>query len=186
MKSRTSRCIVVIAFGLALVGGAAAGMLAMRLFPTGAPSQSVPSASLSDELQLTPTQRNQIRAIWEPLQSAATSAVADAQRLAQRRDDRIRDLLSTPEQQKAYAQINQQYQDEYAALKARNDRALHDAIERTRKLLDPSQRQKYDVILAGKLGRLGADHGQPAWLNAAPPAATRGTGGPTARTEAGG
>src|SRR6476646_4080924 len=87
---------------LALGAGLAAGLLAARL-PTGsgssadtvpgvgsgAANQSAEHGSLTDELQLTPQQRDQMREIWEGTRGRVHQVYEDAQQLQKDRDDAI-------------------------------------------------------------------------------------------------
>lgn len=184
MRNRTSSLLVLVACALALLGGAAAGMLAMRLSPSSNVS-SLDHTLLGDELQLTTSQRDQIRAIWEHVRQTAADATAEGQRLESDWEARLKALL-TPDQKKEYEQIHRDYNDGVSALKSRQEKAMADAIERTRDMLNETQRRKYDVILAHRLGPMhGGRHVTPGLLGGPPgpatqPATTEPAVGPTA------
>jgi len=186
MRSSTSNLLVLVACALALLGGAAAGMLAMKLSP-GTAAASADHPSLGDELQLTAAQRDQIRAIWEHVRQVAADGATEGQRLNTRWEERLKTLL-TAEQQKQYEQIHRDYNDGVSALQARQQVAMRDAIERTRELLNETQRRRYDVILAHRLGPLREGGNMTPGLLGGPsgpatqPATTQPTVEPTAAT----
>jgi hypothetical protein len=184
MRNSTSSLLVLVACALALLGGAAAGMLAMKLSPSDK-RLTLDQTSLADDLQLTPDQRNQIRGIWEHVRQSAADANAEGRRLETDWETRLKALL-TPDQQKEYEQIHRDYNDGVTALKSRQDKAMADAVERTRELLNDTQRRRYDVILAHRLGPLrGRGQMTPGLLGEPPgpatqPATAEPTVGPTA------
>ena len=150
MRNSTSSLLVLVACALALLGGAAAGMLAMKL----SPSDRLPAldhTSLADDLQLSPVQRDQIRGIWERVRQSAADANAEGRQLENDWETRLKALL-TPDQEKEYEQIHRDYNDGVSALKSRQDKAMAEAIAHTRELLNETQRRRYDVILAHRLG----------------------------------
>lgn len=184
MRNSTSSLLILVACALALLGGAAAGMLAMKLSPATSPSL-VDHTSLGDDLQLTPAQRDQIRAIWEQVRQKSADATAEGQRLESSWEERLKSLL-TPDQLKEYEKIHRDYNDGVSALKSRQEKAMAQAIERTRELLNETQRRRYDVILAHRLGPLRTGmHVMPGLLGGPPgpatqPATTEPAAGPTA------
>ena len=152
MKNGISRLMIVIAFGLALAGGAAAGMLAVRMSSHAAAQVRGGASPLAAQLQFTADQQQQIRKIWEHVQQVASQSTEEARSLDRARENKLLDLL-TDEQKMQYKRIYQEYQDGFVALMARRERVMSDAIEQTRQLLSESQRQKYDAMLADRKGR---------------------------------
>jgi Spy/CpxP family protein refolding chaperone len=154
--------VVVLGFALALLGGGAAGLLAARYFGAGAPPvQPVQTVSLplSQELHLTPDQRENIRKIWEGMRQTADSCLTKMDWLNHQRDQDILKLL-TPDQQAKFEEINRKYQDESAAQVSKRQAAFNEAVAETKKLLKPEQRARYESILAQRMGNsVGEGHG---------------------------
>jgi hypothetical protein len=167
MGTRRFRIIVTVVFGLALIAGAAAGVLATRF----SSSTVVPGVSTLDDLQLSPQQRDQMKQIWEKVRDGSDDLYNQALQLQREHDEKILKLLN-PEQQKQFSEIYNQDRDTYSRLMAQRDVALKKAIEETKNLLSLDQRQKYDQILKSRLGR-SAEPGT-VWLSA--PAATQPVG----------
>src|SRR4051794_10862870 len=168
---------------LALGAGLAAGLLAARLPTASSPgpgsspngSASVDSSNpapaptpgertpLVEELQLSPEQRDQMRDIWESTRGRVHQTFDDAQRLQKDRDDALVALLND-EQKARFQKISQEYADRFEALTKKRDTAFEEAVEKTRAILNDTQRQKYDELLRRHVGPDG-------------PGTRRGTGG---------
>ena len=167
MGSKRFRIIVTVVFGLALIAGAAAGVLATRFSsPT-----VVPGVSTLDDLQLSPQQRDQMKQIWEKVRDTSDDLYNQALQLQHEHDEKIQKLLN-PEQRKEFDQIYKEDMDTYSKLMAQRQVIVKKAIEETKNLLSSDQRQKYDQILKSRLGR-SAEPGT-VWLSA--PAATQPVG----------
>jgi Spy/CpxP family protein refolding chaperone len=164
---RRLRILFSAAFALALIAGAAAGVLAMRFLFHPAPA-STATASTLDDLNLSPAQREQIKQIWEKVLEQSDELYKRTQALQDEHDNKIFKLL-TPDQQKQYSQIYNQDRETYAKLRAQRDAALKKAVNDTRRLLSDSQRDKYDGILKSRLGR--SAEPDAVWLSA--PTATQ-------------
>ena len=162
MGTRRFRIIFTVSFGLALIAGAAAGVLATRF---SSPAVVMPGVSTLDDLQLTPEQREQMKQIWEEVRNSSDDLYNQAQKLQREHDQKVLNLLN-PEQKKQFEDIYNQDRDSYSQLMAKRQIALKKAIENTKKLLSDSQRQKYDAILESRLGR-NAEPGT-VWLSASP------------------
>lgn len=99
---------------------------------------------LSSQLNLTPSQEQQMRQIW----SEAATAQADNRQyreLDRQRSESIRALL-TPEQRSQLDQINRDHDAQVAALNAQRDHIVQEANAKTREILDDQQRLKFDEI----------------------------------------
>jgi hypothetical protein len=162
-----TRIFFAAAFALALIAGAAAGILAMRF--ARQPATATSSATTLDDLGLSVDQREHIKQIWEKVRDQSDDMYRQAQKLQDADKQRIVKLL-TPEQLKQYQEIYNQDLDVYARLVADRKAAVKKAIQDTRSLLSASQQQKYDEILKSRLGR-DAESGS-VWLSA-PSAATQ-------------
>lgn len=139
---------------LALGAGLAAGLLSARLpakAATNSPDLGVERTPLVDELNLSASQRDQMKLIWESAQKQAQQAFQDAQRLQKSRDDRIFSLLN--EEQKAqFSQISKEFADRYDNLQEKRDTVFNQAVTQTRALLNEEQQKKYDQILRNHVG----------------------------------
>jgi Spy/CpxP family protein refolding chaperone len=138
---------------LALAAGLALGFGLERVSQTRAAQASTADepgphhSRLSEELALTPQQRDQMRAIWSKvLQGAGQDTGEKRHALQKERDDAIANLI--PDSQKsAYDQVERDYRAKADALDAERKKAFESAVEQTKQILDPAQRQKYDEIL---------------------------------------
>lgn len=171
MKRNAFAIFVIMTFALALIGGGAAGMLLTRL-ATPKSNQAAPVALTLENLQLTDSQRADIRRIWEGVKKTSDNCSKQARDLDQQCKDKLIGLL-TEQQIKEYAKINTECNDRKLKLKADRQRSLKEAIEKTRNLLSDPQRQTYDAILSSRLGpAAGANGGssRSSWLTSASPA----------------
>jgi hypothetical protein len=57
----------------------------------------------------------------------------------------------TPEQLKEYGRIDNDYHQAALALQAKRNEQFRLAVEKTKQLLDPSQRQKYEELIKDRL-----------------------------------
>lgn len=145
------KVIVFCVFALALSAGLVAGKLDWR--PARAPAKT-DASPLASELNLTPAQCDQIRAIWEPLRKSASDSYVEARRLDTERDaalDRMLDGILTKDQKDRYNKIKSDYQARALALQARRNEEFRQAVANTKQLLDPSQRQKYEELIKDRL-----------------------------------
>jgi Spy/CpxP family protein refolding chaperone len=157
MGTHRTKVVVLGVFALAILGGAAAGMLAGR-YMMRAPAIAPGTASLSEQLQLTSDQRQAIQKIWLTMQEESDASYRQAEALNQQRENDLMKLL-TDDQRKEYEKIHGDYNDHYTQLDADRKLAFNRAVEETKQLLTPSQRQRYEVILANRLGHDASEHG---------------------------
>lgn len=151
MTGGSTKFAIAGVFLLALIGGGAAGLLAARYL--AGPVQTVPASNLplSEALQLSPTQRDQIRDIWLKMQGTSDDCYRQAKSLDQQEHDAIINLLNR-DQKEQYEKIHQDYQDKYTANTAKRQAAFDQAVENTKKLLTDSQRRRYEQILTDRMG----------------------------------
>jgi Spy/CpxP family protein refolding chaperone len=141
---------------LALSAGVVAGLVAARLPgsssaapvapPPPPPGNPLDRTPLAEELGLTPQQRDQMRGIWEPLRGKVHETFEDAQDLQRQRDEDLVAMLND-EQKAKFAKISRDYADRFVELGRRRDKLFDDAVARTRQMLTPEQREKYEQIL---------------------------------------
>jgi Spy/CpxP family protein refolding chaperone len=156
-KTRVEALLIVLTV-LALSAGVVAGLVAARLPASSAgkgenapPPPPMPPGptekSLADELQLNPDQREQMRGIWEGVRDKVHKAFDEAQDLQRQRDERFAAILTTDEQRAQFQKISKEFADRYDQLARDRDEAFNSAVEKTRKLLNETQRKKYEEIL---------------------------------------
>ncbi|HZZ43513.1 MAG TPA: hypothetical protein VFE58_11295, partial [Tepidisphaeraceae bacterium] len=148
------KLLVALAMCLAFIAGAVIGLGRSRLQQQNSvdildhgPGGGPPEIHLSEELNLSSQQRQQMRDIWESL-------MQDGPRLDQQRWDLEKNYrdeaqsLLTPDQKQKYDSIQAEYQQASKKLDTERHQNFTAAVEKTKALLTPDQRQKYDQILA--------------------------------------
>ena len=137
-----AKAMLCVSFVLAFAAGICAGLLFGR-------SRSVRARGsvLLRELDLTPKQQEQMRAIWsEVTRASADRQLEDRDALRKKRDDAVKALL-TSEQLRAYEQLMEEYTRELHALSQERRRRFDEAVEKTKLILTEPQRQKYMEML---------------------------------------
>ena len=155
MKKTRVEILLVVLTVLAASAGVVAGLVAARLPASSARTSNVPpplppgpmEKSLADELGLSADQREQMRGIWEGVRDKVHQAFDEAQDLSRQRDERLVAILTTDEQKAQFAKITKEFDEKYNRLARERDEAFNSAVERTKKLLDETQRKKYEEIL---------------------------------------
>ena len=148
MKTNTGKMIFGVVFVVTLGAGVVAGLLAARL-PTVVSHEKIMPASdssLAGELGLSVEQREAMRKIWVGVRDISQSSYDSAVKIKSEQDAAILALIP-PEKIAAYNEIQRTYAEKDAALKGRRQAAFDKAVRETRKMLDASQRAKYDEIL---------------------------------------
>ena len=136
--------VLTIAFVLAMGAGVAVGMLSARL-----PQTHQPRSWLGDELNLTPEQREQMRAIWQDVSKNRGRDWERRRALEKERNEAIVSLL-TEEQRAKHDEINRQFAQKMQEQQQQREAAVHEAIERTKQMLTPQQREHYEQIMQEK------------------------------------
>ena len=178
MKTVPMKTLAVIVFVLTLGAGVVAGLLAARL-PAARPAAG--DSPLAEELALTADQRGKMKTIWESVHSFTDDCVRDSRKAQTERDDKIFALIPRDKVDE-YNQIKSDYDNAVATLQGRREKAFKDAVNKTREILSPVQREKYDKILEKRVGAEpgGAHDPQPLLQGSV----TRGTGGsPVSRAD---
>lgn len=135
------KVLLVFAFVLVFAAGAVVGVV--RDWRPHAPQQG--HHPLDEILNLSPSQRDQMKAIWSHVEELHRSMGPKFKDLRQHRDEELLRLL-TPEQKLQYEQIRQDYEREARELDGEMDQAVRDAEEKTRQILTPQQQAKFDQI----------------------------------------
>lgn len=149
-----ARMVLIVCFCAAMFAGFAVGFALPRH-----PDRPDRRSWLSDELNLSPEQREQMREIWSEATDAMRSLHRERRReLRRERDEAIAALLSE-EQAAEYARIENEYEEKVNALERERRAAFEEAVSRTREILTETQREKYDEMMSkrpsGRRGRNG-------------------------------
>ena len=146
----------LLAFGAGLVIGAQGHLRLASAEPPPATRPSGPGSWLAAELDLSPDQTQKIDAIWSDIAGKGRGDREDQRRqLRKERDDAIAALIR-PEDLSAFDQIHETYADRMAALDAQWREGFNASVERTKQILTPEQRVKYEEILKRHTGGPGA------------------------------
>jgi Spy/CpxP family protein refolding chaperone len=143
-----TRIIVVIGFVIAFVAGAVVG-LQLRTTPVQAtvqPVQGQRPSWLRSELNLSNEQNEQMKNIWEGLHNSGRSYEERRHRFREERDEAIAALLA-PGVMGDYDRILADFNNKLNALAQERDKAFQEAVEKTKKILTPEQRTKYEEFL---------------------------------------
>jgi hypothetical protein len=130
---------IVIGFSLMFAAGLTIGRSHQ---PALAPHQD--RSWLSAQLNLAPSQEQQMRQIWSET-AAAQRDNRQYRELDHQRDQAIRAML-TPRQRSQLDQIIHDHDARVAALNAQRDRIVQEANAKTRDILNDQQRLKFDEI----------------------------------------
>jgi len=150
-----TKLLMLVTFIVALSAGVGGGLVLSRhlsmttLQPVSAPDHS----SLAEDLQLSAEQREQMRRIWEGAQERGKSYYDEVQKLQKGRDDDMVGLLNV-EQKARFEKIAHDYADRFSDLINRREAMFDDAVNQTRKILNPTQRERYEQILRNRVGFL--------------------------------
>lgn len=133
----------IAAIGLTFVSGVAVGVLGRRAFqPTKFGSVLV------EELDLTPDQRFKLQVIWSKVALSRTPVPMEELGKVDAERWQAIDALLTPEQRTQCARIQEQFEARMQGLEPGNRQRVAEAEARTREVLTPAQREKYERLLA--------------------------------------
>ncbi|HYG74067.1 MAG TPA: Spy/CpxP family protein refolding chaperone [Planctomycetota bacterium] len=137
-----SRILFVICFLTAFGAGLLAGMLLKQ--PPAAQPQS---DRFLGELNLTPEQREKMKAIWtEAMKNNSWQMQREAREAAQKERDEAMRALITDEQRPRFEAIQSAYQAKIEELSQKSRKARDEAAEKTKAILNKEQRVKYEEI----------------------------------------
>jgi len=151
---KKAKLLLTLSLLLTFAAGLALGCLLER--GRGSRDRPGPRRSwLTRELGLTPQQEQQMHAIWSENVGQLRRSRGERRRaLWEQRKRAVRDLLSE-EQQLQYDRLLADYEQKLAALEAEANESFDQAVARTKKILTPEQRAKYEELL----GRM-PEHGR--------------------------
>jgi Spy/CpxP family protein refolding chaperone len=144
-----SKLILIVGFLIAFAAGLVVGTESHHATPpstTTRPSHRGGSW-LTSELGLSPEQQEQMKQIWSPAAFTDPRKREERRRqLARERDEAIAALVR-PEDKPAYEAVLTRYTEQVAALDREGRAAFQSAVEKTKQLLTPEQRVRYEQFL---------------------------------------
>jgi Spy/CpxP family protein refolding chaperone len=158
-----AKIMVVIGFLIAFAAGLAVGVemrrpsVAQGPAPVEPPVRTTgpstrgsrsPGGWFERELKLSPEQRKKMDAIWSEVAKGGREEM-DKERdaLRKQRDEAILALVGTDNKGK-YDDIQKNYRDQQQAMERKMRGRFEKAVEDTKLILDPEQREKYEQLLA--------------------------------------
>jgi Spy/CpxP family protein refolding chaperone len=143
-----TKAVVLISFLIAFTAGLVTG------FEWRRPSAQPPSAPgrhrgswLAAELSLTPQQQEQLSKIWSETARWGSRDHEERRRQCRKdREDAIASLIPAEDKPK-YDEIMKRYSDRMGVLDAELRSSYQNAVDKTKGILTPEQRKKYETIL---------------------------------------
>jgi Spy/CpxP family protein refolding chaperone len=161
---KKAKLLLILSLVLTFAAGLALGCLLER-GSGGRHRRGRRDSWLVRQLDLTPEQAQQIHAIWSEAMQMGASRRERRRTLREEREKSVRDLLS--EEQKAqYDRALAEYDRKTVALQDEASEAFEQTVARTKEMLTPEQREKYEQMLGrmrehGRRGRAGPGMGPP-------------------------
>ena len=151
MRTAKIAGVLILLFAVAMAAGVTAGRLwARQVAPQRAATGS--GSPLSEELQLSAQQCEQLRPIWEHARDAARSCANEAEHIQREHEEALKAML-TDDQKSRYAQMSQENHRRIAEQETKRKEAFRQAVAQTEKLLRPDQQRAYETILKNQLGQ---------------------------------
>ena len=142
-----TRLILILAFIVVFVAGAAATIVSRPKLPTDRHSL------MALRLNLTESQGQQLHDIWEEARMQAMQRFSSRRiELREQRDEAIRQILSSEILEK-YEQIQEQYRQQRHEMDEARRATFEAAREQTRALLNDEQREQWEQISRHRRGR---------------------------------
>ena len=131
---------------LVLCAGVVLGRLSARLAVETPPSpQGHPPSWLQDQLGLSTDQRQQMDAIWAEVKQQMATDRDRRREFDHERDEAIQNLLSD-QQKLVYQEIYNEYHTKRQQMENARDALIKNAEERSRQLLNDSQKVRWDQL----------------------------------------
>ena len=134
-----------MAIVLVLGAGLVVGRLSARLVPPPMPPHEHSASWLQDQLDLSAEQKQQMDSIWADTKVQIGKTWDGRHELEKQRDDAVHTLL-TPEQQSAFGKIYDDYRAQRQVLEKQRDDLVKTAEDRSRALLNDSQKTRWDTL----------------------------------------
>jgi len=142
-----TKLVVIVGFLVAFGAGLAVGIKSRHAALPLTTRPSHHSGWLSAELNLTPQQQEQLKAIWsETMQRGGHEREEQRRPLRRQRDEGVAALIR-PEDKPRYDKILEDYSEQTNALDGEWRSSYQAAVERTKQILTPQQRTKYEELL---------------------------------------
>ena len=148
-----TKLVVIVGFLVSFAAGVMVGISAQRrsmIDATSAGATTRPSSRggwIASELNLSPQQQEQLKQIWSEAAGQGRGDHDDRRRqLRRERDEGIAALIHE-EDQARYDAVMKNYTDQLDAMDAQVKERFADAVRRTKEVLTPQQREKYEEIL---------------------------------------
>jgi Spy/CpxP family protein refolding chaperone len=153
-----TRILVVLSFLIAFAAGVSLGAVVKSTPPR---HQGGPRGFISEQLHLTSEQQKQMSEIWSGLMQQMRTNGERRRALQTEREDAVRALMNTPELQKQYDAILQDYAKKLSDLAQEGGTAREDARKKTLEILTEPQRTKFEEIMKsqGTMRQRGEEHG---------------------------
>lgn len=145
-----TRWVVLVGFVVSFAAGLTIGLSLRASARAGdRPPPGSRGSWLAQQLQLTPQQREQMDAIWSEAagRGGGREAWAQKRELREQRDRAIAELIP-PDRRSEYDALLAQYEAATEALDAQWRQSFQEAVEKTRQILTPEQRQKYEQLMS--------------------------------------
>ena len=144
-----TRLVVILGFLVAFGAGLTAGLAWRHGDEAEEPGRGGPGSWIAAQLKLSPQQREQMDAIWSSAvrEGGGRDGWQRKLELRRQRDEAIAALV--PESSKAdYQRVLDEYTAASDALDAQRRASFEQAVEKTRQILTPQQREQYEQIMA--------------------------------------
>ncbi len=141
-----TRTIVIICFLVAFAAGLTVGI---ESYQAVAPSLDGPKrceSGLAADLGLSAEQQEQLKKIWSETGRGGGRGWEERRQIYRERDEAIAALIR-PEDQPRYDEIMKKHAEQTAALEGEWRRSFETKVERTKQILTPEQRVKYEKML---------------------------------------
>src|SRR5688500_3874096 len=150
-----TKLVVIVGFLVAFAAGVMVGSLDARKRgdATAAAATTAPTTRpsrggwLQSELGLTSEQRQAMDQIWSEMAGRGRGEQEEKRRQFRRERDEAIAALIRPEDRATFEQIGDDYSEKLASLDRESRAAFAGAVERTKQLLTPEQRTKYEELL---------------------------------------
>jgi Spy/CpxP family protein refolding chaperone len=155
-RAGRSNLTLVTTFVLALGAGLVVGMAAGRRGAAGHASPAAQPQSghsrTAAELNLTPQQEQQVRGIWSDVSQGPLKTVNESRKAFQKERDDAINRLFTSEQKAEYDRIQAEYTAKSSNLGKERQQLIDGAVEQVKRVLNDTQRQKYEQMLKDRGG----------------------------------
>jgi hypothetical protein len=157
-KGSRSKLTLVTTFTLALGAGLVVGIAAAKrgaaaaLLTRPSTEQTTHSRSAATELNLTAQQQEQVKGIWAGVTQGPVKTLNEKRKSLQKERDDAINRLFTSEQKVEYDRIQTEYASKSADLNKQRQQHFDAAVEQVKRILNDTQRQKYEQMLKERGG----------------------------------